>query len=167
MKKVLLLTGPGGVGKTTISDLLQKRGDYQRVDGDQLDTEFFPKGDQWLPQNIELLRKAHRKIFKVVKDLYQKNDQNIVLDYIIFGDYLNFVSLFQNEFGNNFEIKVLFPNKKEIIKRDLERECWITGQDRINDVYAEFEKLKSIIGEENYLDTGNLTPQQTVDKYFT
>jgi adenylate kinase family enzyme len=64
MNKVLLLTGPGGSGKTTISELLVSKYGWARVDGDQLDTEFFPHNGQWLPENTEKLAVAHDKIIR-------------------------------------------------------------------------------------------------------
>ena len=163
--RVLILTGPGGAGKTTIAELLEKEYGYIFVDGDNLDSEFFPDGGQWLPENIENLKKAHDKILAHVKEKYDKEGNNIVLDYIIFGDYLNFINKFKKEFGDNLDVKVLFPAKKEIIKRDKERQCWTTGEDRINTVYKDFEDLRPEIGEENYLDTTFQTKEETTRSF--
>lgn len=165
-KKVLILTGPGGTGKTTIANLLMRKHDFVKVDGDRLDTEFFPDGIQWLPENSEKLKKAHEKIFSEVKKSYGNGKNNVVLDYIIFGDYLNFFEKFKKEFGSNLEIKVLFPSVKEIIKRDKERKCWTTGQERIKAVYNEFESIKNILGVEKFIDTTEQTSNETFDKYF-
>lgn len=159
--RVLILTGPGGAGKTTIAELLEKEYGYIFVDGDNLDSEFFPDGGQWLAENLELLKKAHDKILAHVKEKYDKEGNNIVLDYIIFGDYLNFINKFKKEFRDNLSVKVLLPAKTEVIKRDKERECWTTGEERINAVYKEFEDLKPEIGEENYLDTTRQSSKET------
>ncbi|MFA6254716.1 MAG: AAA family ATPase [Patescibacteria group bacterium] len=166
-KRVLILTGPGGSGKTTIADLLVKRCGFIKVDGDRLDSEFFPEGLHWLPENFEKLKQAHDKIFAEVKKIYNHSKDKIVIDYLIFGHYLEFFERFKKEFGNDLEIKVLFPTKEEMIKRDKERECWTTGVDRITAVRAEFEAIKDVIGKENFIDTTGQTADATFDKYFS
>jgi len=165
MKKIILITGPGGVGKSTVAELIEKKCNYVLLDGDQEDTEFFPKGGQWLPENSDLLRKAHDKILRKAKDLYKKGNK-VVIDYIIFGHYFEFLEKFKKEFGNDFQYFVLFPEESVIIKRDKNRECWTTGVDRIKAVYCEFEKIRDKIGEDKYLDTSGQSAEQTFDQYF-
>jgi len=165
-KKVLILTGPGGSGKTTIADLLKERRGFIEIDGDNLDTEFFPNGGQWFLENSGKLRLAHEKIFREVKKAFNGGENNVVLDYIVFGDYLIFFEMFKKEFGDKLEVKVLFPNKEEMIKRDKERECWTTGVDRILSVYAEFEGIKKVLGDEHYIDTTGQTSVETFERFF-
>ncbi|MDP6575148.1 MAG: AAA family ATPase [Candidatus Peribacteraceae bacterium] len=159
--KVLLITGPGGSGKSTVAEMIASQNGFVYLDGDNEDTEFFPNGNQWLPENVELLRKAHDKILNKVRALIDKGN-NVVIDYIIFGQYEGFIKSFRNEFGDNFSVKVLFPSFEKMAKRDAERKCWTTGKERIETVHSEFEALKDIIGEENYLDTSEQSPEDTV-----
>ncbi|MCX6779457.1 MAG: AAA family ATPase [Candidatus Magasanikbacteria bacterium] len=166
-KKVLILTGPGGSGKTTIADLLVERCGFTKIDGDRLDTEFFPNGGQWFPENLDKLKLAHKKIFDETKKEFINSGKNTVLDYIIFGDYSVFLEMFKREFGNNLEIKVLFPTQEETVKRDKERECWTAGVERISEVRAEFEKVRGLIDNDSFIDTTNQTPVETVKKYFS
>ncbi len=163
--KVLILTGPGGSGKTTIAELLEKRYDFVRLNADREDTEFFANGKQWLPENSKKLSQAHDKILKKAKALFNTG-HNVIVDYIIFGDYLNFFQKFNKEFGNALEIKVLFPSRNEIVFRDSKRESWVTGADRIKAVYDELDAIKNKIGEDKYLDTSGQTPEETLEKYF-
>src|SRR3989344_9498744 len=165
-KKVLILTGPGGSGKTTIADLLIERCGFIKIDGDDLDTEFFPNGGQWFPENSEKLKQAQEKILTEVKKIFNNSENNVVLDYIILGNYLEFFEMFKKEFGNKLEIKVLFPTKAEMVKRDKERECWTTGINRISAVCAELEAIKNAVGKENFIDTTGQTPAYTFEKYF-
>jgi len=163
--KVLILTGPGGSGKTTIANLLEKRYGFIRLDADREDTEFFPNGKQWLPENSKNLVRAHDKILQKTKKLFSTS-HNIVVDYIIFGDYLNFFEKFKKEFGNNLEIKVLFPSQDQIIYRDSNRKPWVTGTERIRVVYEEMGAIKDKIGADKYLDTSGQTPEETLEKFF-
>lgn len=165
-KKVLILTGPGGSGKTTIAELLAERRGFVLLDGDRQDTEFFPEGGQWLFKNSEKLRKAHNKIFKKAKEIFDSG-KSVVVDYIIFGHYLEFFEKFKNEFGDNLEIKVLFPSEEECVFRDKERACWTTGAERIRSVKKEFESIKNKLGEESFINTSGQSPEETFKKYFS
>jgi len=166
MPKVLLLTGPGGAGKTTIANIIARERGFVYLDGDREDTEFFPNGDQWLPQNRHLLKEAHQKILNKTKEIFQAG-KNVVIDYIIFGDYERFIEIFRQTFGNNFDIVVLFPSQEEIMKRDKDRECWTTCPDRIAAVYREFEEVKDVIGAEHFLNTSSHIPKETAAKVIS
>lgn len=165
MQKIFLITGPGGSGKTTIAQLLVRQGNFLWLDGDDEDTEFFPKGGQWLPENAALLKKAHEKILRKSKELLSQR-KNVVVDYIIFGQYEEFFEMFQREFGKSLEIRILFPRLEECVKRDAKRACWTTGSERIVAVSSEFLALKEKLGSEVFLDTSEQTPEETVKKYF-
>lgn len=165
MKKVLILTGPAGSGKTTIAELLAERCGFTRLDGDREDTEFFPDGKHWLPENAEKLRKAHDKILRKTKDLLSQNDK-VVVDYIIFGHYLEFFEKFRKEFGNDLEIRILFPKQEECIERDQIRTCWTAGHERVAQVYSEFYETRNELGPDNFIDSSGQTPEETFEKYF-
>jgi len=111
------------------------------------------------------VKKAHDKILKKTKEVFEKGN-NVVLDYIIFGRYLEFFKKFKKEFGKNLVIKILFPSKKEMIKRDIKRKCWTTGIERIESVSKEFKKIKNKIGKETFLDTSFQTPKETSEIIF-
>ena len=158
--KILILTGPGGSGKSTVAKLLCSNYGYTLVDGDALDTEYFPKGGQSLPENKTKLIKAHDKILREAKKQF-KTGKNIVVEYIIFGEYLNFFNKFKNTFGNKVDIKILFPSEEETILRDKERSCWTTGAERIKAVRKEFLEIKDTIGIQNFIDTTEQKPEET------
>ncbi len=163
--QVLILTGPAGSGKTTIAELLVKNKNFVMLDGDNEDTAFFPNGGQWLPENSKKLSKAHDKILKKAKQLFESGN-NVVVDYIIFDRFLEFFNKFKTGFKNNLKIKILFPSQDVMIKRDKERECWTAGSEHIARVYNELEKIKSEIGVSNYIDTSSETPEETLKKHF-
>ena len=163
--KVIILTGPGGSGKTTVAEMLEQKLGFVRLDADRADTEFFPHGGQWLPENIENLRKAHDKILQLTQAMVAEG-KKVVVDYIIFGDYSHFFKKFKEVFGDDIEVIILFPSIEETIKRDAERECWTTGHERIRVVRGEFEALKTEIGAEHFVDTSAQTPEATFRMLF-
>ncbi|MCD4704523.1 AAA family ATPase [bacterium] len=163
--QVLILTGPAGSGKTTIAELLVKNKDFVLLDGDYEDTEFFPNGNQWLPENYQKLCQAHDKILKKVKDIFESG-KSVVVDYIIFNQFSEFIDKFKKEFKDNLKIKVLFPDKNVMIERDQERKCWTAGEDAINNIYNKLEVIKSEIGADNYIDTSDEAPEKTIEKHF-
>ncbi len=158
----MVLTGPGGSGKTTIAELLAQQYGYSSIDGDNLDTEFFPNGGQSLPENLDRLKLAHQKILQAAKDA-SLHGNNVVVDYIIFGDYMNFFEIFRREFGDKLEIKVLWPSEDVNINRDKTRECWTTGADRIRAVRNKLWSFRDCIGKGNYINTSELTPFEVVE----
>lgn len=161
MPDVLILTGPGGSGKTTIGKMLEEQHGYAYLDGDREDTAFFPNGRQWLPEHAESLSKAHEKILRAAKELHDRG-KNVVVDYIIFGRYLEFFEMFRKQFNGDLRIKVLMPSKTAMMKRDRERECWTTGEDRIAAVSKEFLSIRDAIGEEHFIDSTAQTPEKTL-----
>lgn len=162
MKEIILLTGPGGSGKSTIAKQLCEQHGYIHLDGDHEDTEFFPQGGQWLVENSEQLKKAHIKIVNKAAELV-KNGAKVVIDYIIFGNYAEFVTLFRDRFGDAGQILILLPSIETTIQRDKDRECWTTGEKRIQEVFSEFKNIQTIIGAEKYIDTSEMSIDETVE----
>ena len=57
--RVILLAGAGGAGKSTIAELISRQHGYELLDGDYEDSEYFPYGRQWFPQNLNLLKSTY------------------------------------------------------------------------------------------------------------
>ena len=163
--RVILLAGAGGAGKSTIAELISRQHGYELLDGDYEDSEYFPYGRQWFPQNLNLLKKAHQKILFKTKRLVSLG-KFVVVDYVIFGDYLSYFKIFKDSFGDDLKIVILFPSNSETIKRDFGRGNWTTGPVRIAAVRSELYKIKNQIGSKNFIDTSNESPEETVKKHF-
>lgn len=159
---VLIVTGPCGSGKTTITDLIVQNQNFTRICGDDIKDELFPgvvKIDEF-PKDLE---KVYQEIFCRAKKHFS-NGENVVIDYVILGKHR--IDDYQRTFSKNLIIRVLLSSKEVIIKRDLLRECWTSGEKCVNTLYDSFNKLKDYIGIDNYIDSSEDTPEETYMKYF-
>jgi hypothetical protein len=111
-------------------------------------------------------QKAHDEVLAETQRIFNDGENNVVVDYIVFGDYINFINKFKNAFGDKLVIKILMPEEKELVKRDKERECWTAGPEHIQRVINELNSIKAVVGEENYINTTFQTPEETFQKYF-
>ncbi len=160
MKKVTLITGPGGSGKSTIAELLVQKTGAVWLDGDDIDTEFFPHGGQWDKENSALLIQTHNKILEFAQKFVSEG-KSVIVDYIIFDHFEEYFSKFKQAFGDDLDIKILLPRKEVIIARNNARTEYQTGVDKIIRVYDELEKLRIVLGNDVYIDTSDETGEET------
>jgi len=64
-------------------------------------------------------------------------------------------------------IKVLFPTNKKLIERDKKRECWTAGEGWVIKLYEKFRKLKGYIGQSNFINNSDETPEETFTNHFS
>ncbi|MBH1940897.1 AAA family ATPase [Mobilitalea sibirica] len=159
---ILIVTGPCGSGKTTITDIIASTGKFIRISGDEIKDEHFPEIER-ITDYPEALEKVYIEMFQKTKENFELG-KNVVIDYIILGQKR--IDEYKKAFQNNLVIKVLFSSKEVIIERDKTRECWTAGEDCVNDLYDAFYKLQGYIGIDNYIDSSEETPEETYSKYF-
>lgn len=158
--KVIIITGPCGVGKTTITKLLGKQLKIAVEDGDKIKQTLFPTID-YITQYPEKLKMVKAAIFELSKDYFARN-ASVIIDYVIIGE--DYIKQYQSAFKENLVFKVLLPKKEVIHQRDLERACWTSGKELIDELHQKYLNLVQIIGKENYLDNEKETPEETVQK---
>ena len=155
---VLILTGPCGVGKTTVSQRLAQSLGMLRISGDEIKDRLFPQiGD--ITQFPDKLQQVKQQLLLESKDQFAQG-KSIVVDYVVLGK--PFISQFRTSFGSHLMIKVLFPSYSVIYKRDLQRSCWTSGKACIDGLVLKFEALRDFIGAEHFLDNGGETVEETV-----
>ncbi len=159
--KVIILTGPCGVGKTTISRLCLKRIDALYISGDAIAKKLFPEVS-YITKHPKKLKLVKDEIFELSRRFFYDHKQSILIDYVILG--ADYISKFQETFKSNLIIKVLLPEKEVIYQRDRERDCWESGRAMIDLLYDKYVALRDTIGAENYIDNGKETVKETVDK---
>ena len=159
MAKLYIITGPSGVGKSTISKSLAKN----------LEKSVLLEGDDFYHQVVGGYVQAwktgnHLDIFwKVCIDTinnYLNASYDVIFNYIIDNDKLiELKSIFEN-----IETKfvVLLVNKETILKRDKERPEEHQMKERCLVLLNEF--LNNNYDEKYILYTDKLTINQTVDE---
>jgi len=155
--KIIIITGPCGVGKTTIAKIISKNIDVKVVNGDKIRKSIFPN-IIYITKHPEKLQFVKEKIFELSKQQFFKK-QSILIDYVILGE--EYIKRFKNEFKEHLVIKVILPSKEVIYERDKKRSCWTSGQKMIDELYQKYLDLVNVIGKENYINNGKETPEET------
>lgn len=160
---ILIITGPTGVGKTTLCKIVAEKFGYKYISGDEIKKEIFP-GLEGIAQHPKELEIVKGELLKRVKEMFD-SDKKVVVDYVILGQ--DYIKKFKELFGKNLLFRVVLPSIETILKRDKERECWTSGDESVKRLYNDFKELENFIGKENYIDNSNETPQETINRYFS
>jgi hypothetical protein len=111
MNKVLLLSGTCGSGKTTISKLIAKRWNWERICEDDIWPELFGKdrGDPRLPEGKRKRAQVHEIVFDKILE-YRRHKKNIVIDLTVHeappDAFFEYKEFFEAN-GIPFEIRIL------------------------------------------------------------
>lgn len=159
MNKLYVITGPAGVGKSTISYEIGKRLEKSVViEGDTI-YNFFVGGriKPWYPDApLELFWDNALMLI----ESYLKNGYDVVFNYIIKNNNLEMI---QDRF-QDYEVifKCLLVDEKTIVKRDLLREEENQMGERSIILLKEF--IECNYPDEYIIDSSKMTIDETVDK---
>lgn len=157
MPKLYLITGPAGVGKSTISThLANKLPKSVLIEGDTIYNFFV--GDHiapWLPKApLDLFWSNSLYLIKT----YLDHGYNVVFNYIITPKDYKKITTTIKDYPIIF--KVLLTDEATIIKRDKERPLDCQMHERSLILLRNFINYK--YPQEYLLDTSNLTIEETV-----
>jgi len=92
--KIIILTGPCGVGKTTITKILVEKLDVELIDGDSIRKSLFPNAD-YISDHPEKLKIVKERIFELSKECFLKN-KSVLIDFVVLGK--DYIFRYQNTF---------------------------------------------------------------------
>lgn len=160
---VIVIAGPTGVGKTTLSKMLSKHFNCTYISEDEIAKELFPNDAYTIEDYPDKLRIVENQLLKRVKEIFD-NGGCVVIDMINFGK--EFIEEIKKAFYKHLMLRILWPSMETTIERDKRREGWTSGEDAIKQFYKKYEELKPIIEEKNYIDNSHQTPEETFEKFI-
>ena len=158
MKKLYLITGPSGVGKSATSKELAFRLEKSAlIEGDDIYHQVIGSyHSPWDKLNhLDIFWKVSINIIKT----YLENGYDVVFNYIIDNDdYINLKKEFKNI---DIKFTVLMVQEETIIKRDLSRPSDCRMHNRCIELLKEFNKHS--FDKSHIIYTDNLTIKETVE----
>jgi cytidylate kinase len=151
MVKIIVIRGPLGVGKTTVSKILAHnfQAEYISVDAILDDNNLAPKDG--IP--LENFLKAN----EIISDRVKKSEKSFVVDGNFY--YQEQINDLKNKFKDTILFFTLTSTLEKCIERDSKREK-IYGEDSTRYVYMMTARIKE--GVE--IDTTDLSIEETVQK---
>ncbi len=159
MNKLYVITGPAGVGKSTVSNELGKKLKKSVViDGDVI-YNFFVGGriKPWY-SNAPLELFWDNCCYLI--ESYLKNEYDVVFNYIIYNEELKLIKKRFDEYDIIF--KCLLADEDTLLKRDLLRQIDFQMHERCIVLLKEF--IECNYGDKNIIDSSNLTIEETVNE---
>ena len=158
MQTLYLITGPAGVGKSTISkEIAKNKIKSALIEGDniyhQIIGGYIPA---WKEGNhLDIFWKVCKSTIKT----YLEDGYDVVFNYIINPENLE---VLKNEFKNyNIKFVILLADEKTLLLRDKERPEDYQMKERCITLLNSF-KSKSY-NTDNILDTTNLSIEETIN----
>lgn len=156
MKNLYIITGPAGVGKSTISKTIANKMEKSvLIEGDEIYHQVIGGYiSAWKEGN-------HLDIFwKICIDMintYLENQYDVIFNYIVNPDNLE---MLKHTFINyNIRFVVLITNEDEILKRDALRTQDCQMKNRCIELLENFKRKD--FDKRFYLDSTNLTIEET------
>ena len=163
MNKLYIITGPAGVGKSTISNAIANRSDRSAlVEGDEIYHQVVGGYEAaWKEGNhLDIFYKV---CFETIK-LYLQDGYDVVFNYILNEKNINDIKEFINkEFNNEIEIKFvcLMVDEETLLKRDKERPEDCQMKERCIVLLNSFKKKN--FDQKNILDTSKNSVEELVN----
>ncbi len=160
---VIVIAGPPGVGKTTISKMLSGYCHCAYLSEDEVAKEVFPETYIRIDDYPDQLKIAESALMQKAKKFFD-NGESVVIDRINLEK--EFIEETKKAFHTHLMIKVLWSPVETIIERDKKRERWTSGESVIKRFCKKYEELKPIINEKHYIDNSHQTPAETLAEFI-
>lgn len=152
MNSLYIITGPAGVGKTTIAEFIAESSEKSvLIEGDLIYHQVI--GGYKAPwedgNHLSIFWKACEELI----DVYLKDGYDVVLDYIVDVKDLNIISERFNNYRKKFAI--LISDEDTLIERDAKRDISAQMQERCKVLLRNF--INKDFEDKYYIDTSNMS----------
>jgi len=151
MKKLIIIRGPLGVGKTTVSKILARNLNAEYLSLDQIIDDNNLDGTDGIP--LENFLKAN----ELILELTRKKEGSFIIDGCFY--YQEQLDDLKKKFADNVEIFTLISDLEKCIERDAKRSK-VYGEDSVRFVHMITTKIQA--GYE--IDNSHLTLEETVER---
>ena len=141
--------------------MLSKRFNWAYISEDETAKEVFPHAYKDIEDYPDRLKIAENQLLKRAKEIFDSG-RYVVIDRINLER--GFIEEMKKTFHSHLILWVLWPPMETTIERDKRRDGWTSGEDTVKRFYKKYEELRPIIGEKNYIDNGQQTPQETLER---
>jgi len=153
MKKLIIIRGPLGVGKTTVSKILAQDLHLKYLSLDQIIDE-----NHLIPINAEgVPLESYLKANEIILELANRSEDSFIIDGCFY--YQEQIDDLVKKFDNNVEIFTITSEVEKCIERDSKRSK-VYGEDSARFVHMVTTKIKA--GHE--IDNTDLSTAETVEK---
>ena len=163
MAKVLLITGPAGSGKTTISRIFAERFGWSRVAEDDVWPALFGKNRGTIGSDEHRRKRAevHEQVFAQLLAA-RRGGRDVVIEATVhesppesFAEYRDFFSAH----GIEWYLRVLYPRVEVAVARDATRHSWHLGAESVAELHAKF--TGTLFPIETYMDNSDESAEMT------
>lgn len=161
---VIVIAGPTGAGKTTLSIMLNEHFDCAHISEDEIAKEIFPDEYKNIEDCPDKVKRVESQLLKRAKEIFDSG-KCVGIDLINLEK--EFIEEMKKAFRKHLVLRILWPSMEITVERDKKREGWTSGEIAIKRFYKRYEELKPIIGEKNYIDSSHQTPQETFETFIS
>ena len=137
---VIVIAGPPGVGKTTLSKMLSEHFNCNYLSEDEIAKEVFPNVYKDIEDYPDKLNIAENQLSKRAKEIFDSG-RYVVIDKINLER--GFIEEMKKTFHKQLILWVLWPPMETTIERDKRRAGWTSGEDTIRRFYIKYDELSA------------------------
>ena len=160
-RKVLLISGTAGAGKTALGQYIESKSDYIFIDGDAISkrVNHYARLD---PSAVtpDYQKETIRTMLVLLGLGY-----DVVVGYVINKEVLKWYIDGLASYKITPTFRVLVPERSVCLQRDIDRECWTAGAEYVDRWYDE-QRAYLITAPEICVDSSQETMEDTFINHF-
>lgn len=162
-RRVIVISGPVGAGKTAVGQYIERHWGYVFIDGDAISKRLNYRARQNGASHCDeaFYHPETMRTAMVVLGL----GYDVVVGHVFDADQLQAYEDRLAPYGICPLVRVLVPSREACIRRDIERPCWTAGTDFVDRWYAQQSALRDVFPLA-VVDTSSEAVEETVARHF-